>query len=99
MKKKKLQKLSFSGCVVMWPVEALLKKNTGFCTVSGFAGRRNFPFSRAVSEPNRDKMALYNFKKIMVVPTAKVRFFRRIDVWDLTIFYPVCLSGFRKEDI
>lgn len=30
----------------------------------------------------RDKMALYNFKKIMVVPTAKVSFVRPVQLWN-----------------
>lgn len=46
-----------------------------FNATSGPGGNCNFPYPRAVVWLQRvDKMALYNFKKIMVVPTAKVSF-------------------------
>lgn len=44
----------------------------------------------------RDKMALYNFKKIMVVPTAKVSFIRHRPRFNLELFYSSCYSPLEK---
>lgn len=45
----------------------------------------------------RDKMALYNFKKIMVVPTAKVSFIRHRQRFKLQLFYSSCYSPLEKR--
>lgn len=80
------------------PVEALFRQKHGFLSCFRLCRKEKLSFwpCRQRSEPC-DKMALYNFKKIMVVPTAKVRFVRRINVLDWTLFHPVYLSSLRAE--
>lgn len=57
-----------------------VRGNRGFPSCFRFCRKEKLSFwpCRQRTEPC-DKMALYNFKKIMVVPTAKVRFIRRVD--------------------
>ena len=69
-----------------------------FSAFSGSSGTRSAPSPcRQRAATCRDKMALYNFKKIMVVPTAKVSFVSTCVVFKLVSFCPPCMSAVRDR--